>query len=297
LTAAVVTPAENRAAGILWMLATMLGFIALDAIMKYELAFASLVEVTWARFFFATLFAIIACGRELPRLVQSDSPGVQLARSCFLAITTVLFVAGLRHVPLATATTIMFLSPIFVTILSIPLLGEHVGVRRWAGILAGLAGAVVVIAPWREGTFALGSGVLFLVGASLTNALYQLTTRKLRNDDPMTSLVFTASVGAAVATVMLPWHFTNPPAFAWVLFAASGAVGLLSHMCLIKALRAAPASVVAPLSYSSLVWATLFGLIIWQDWPEANTWIGAAMIVASGLYIFYRERVLKGSAA
>ena len=286
---------ENRTAGILWMLATMLCFIALDAVMKLGLDNASLVQVTWGRFFFATMFAIAACARDLPLLLYSKAPAVQLLRSCFLMVTTGLFAAGVASVPLATATTIMFLSPIFVTALSIPLLGEHVGIRRWISIMMGLAGAVIVVAPWQGGLNGVNVGTLYLIAAAVTNALYQITTRQSRGDNAMTSLLYTASAGAVVTSLILPQHWTPPSTTGWALLVASGALGLLGHLCLIRALSAAPASVVAPFSYSSLVWATLFGVLIWKDWPTPNTWVGAAIIITSGLYIFFREKKLKKS--
>ncbi len=116
---------ENRTAGILWMLATMFCFIALDAIMKHLLESYSLVQVTWARFFFASIVAVLACGRRLGTLAVTRHPGKQLVRSILLMSTTGLFNAGIRTTPLATATTIMFLNPILVTILSIPMLARR----------------------------------------------------------------------------------------------------------------------------------------------------------------------------
>ncbi len=282
---------DNRAHGILWMLATMFCFIALDAIMKLLLETYSLVQVTWGRFFFASLIAIVICGRRLPELAVSRAPMLQGVRSVLLMTTTGLFNAGIRTTPLATATTIMFTSPILVTLLSIPLLGEKVGIRRWIGIAVGFAGALVVVRPWDAGFGGLGAGMLFLLAAALTNANYQIATRKVRHDDQLTSLLYTAAAGAIVTSAIVPWFWSWPNAFAWALFAASGLTGGLGHLCLIKSLRAAPASVVAPFSYSSLLWATLLGLAIWGDWPDLWTWAGAALIIGSGLYIFHRERI------
>ena len=287
-------PAENRGRGILWMLVTMFCFILLDAIMKHLLETYSLVEVTWGRFFFASIFAALACGRRLPRLAISRTPLLQLTRSIFLMSTTGAFNAGIRLTPLATGTTIMFLSPILVTLLSIPLLGEKVGPRRWAGIVIGFVGALIVVRPFEDG-FSIGAGVPFLLLAALLNASYQLLTRRVRADDPMTSLLYTAAAGTIFTSVILPWFWTMPGLLDWTLLAASGLMGALGHLCLIRAFRSAPASVVAPFSYSSLVWASLFGFAIWGDWPDKWTWIGAALIVGSGLYIFHRERV-KGGA-
>lgn len=281
---------ENRKLGILWMLATLLCFVTLDAIMKHLLERYPLVQVTWARFFFATIIAIAVCGPNLGKLAKSHVPGKQALRSVLLMSTTAMFNAGIRSTSLATATTIMFLSPILITLLSIPLLGEKVGIRRWSGILVGFLGAIIVVQPWESGFGGTGVGVLFLLAAALLNANYQIMTRVVRHDDPLTTLLFTATAGALVTSLIVPWFWAWPTAFDWLLLVGSGLAGALGHLCLIRALRLAPASVVAPFSYSSLVWATLFGFIIWGDWPNLWTWIGAALIIASGLYIFHRER-------
>jgi drug/metabolite transporter (DMT)-like permease len=283
---------ENRTAGILWMLATMFCFIVLDALMKYALQTYSLVEVTWARFFFASICAIIICGKNLPKLAISHSPKIQSLRSVFLMATTGMFNAGIMSVPLATGTTIMFMSPILVTLLSIVVLGEHVGIRRWAGIVMGFIGALIVMRIWEAGSHGIEIGVVFLLCAAFTNASYQITTRRLRNDAPLTSLLFTAAAGAIVTSFLLPWHWSTPDLIGWLLLISTGIAGCAGHMCLIKAFQAAPASVVAPFSYSSLIWATMFGFVIWHDVPNASTLIGAALIIGSGLYIFLRERQL-----
>ena len=283
---------ENRSRGILWMLATMACFIALDAIIKLGLEHHSLVEVTWGRFFFATVFAALWCGRDLPTLARSQVPVQQTVRSVFLMLTTGLFNAGIKFVPLATATTIMFLSPIITTVLSVFILKEHVGIRRWAGVAMGFAGATIVVQPWTAFSGTFNIGVLFLPAAAVTNASYQIATRSVRADDPRTSLLLTAAFGAAISSLILPWFWQWPNVYGWTLLIASGAAGALGHYCIIKAFSHAPASVVAPFSYSSLIWATLLGYVIWGDLATSYTfWTGAALIIASGLYIFWRERV------
>lgn len=282
---------ENRTRGILWMLATMICFISLDTMMKYLMETYSLVEVTWARFFFATVVALVACGPRLPSLAISRHPRQQLLRSIFLMSTTGMFNAGIRTVPLATATTIMFLNPVLVTVLAIPLLGEKVGLQRWIGVLLGFLGALVVVRPWQEGMGAYGYGVIFLLIAAMLNANYQILTRRVRGDDPLTSLLYTATAGAVVTSFLVPWFWIWPKsAFHWLLLMGTGIAGGVGHLFLIRAFRAAPASVVAPFSYSSLVWATILGFVIWGDWPDLWTWAGAALIIGSGLYIFSRER-------
>ena len=206
-------PPESRLKGIAYMLATMACFITLDAIMKYALEHYSLVQVTWARFFFASIFAAALCGRRLFELARSSVPGVQLARSVLLMTTTGLFNAGVSKLPLATATTIMFLSPILVTVLSIGVLGEKVGLRRWVGIAMGFVGALIVVQPWHSLGETFTTGALFLLAAAFTNSSYQIATRRVRFDDPLTSLLFTASAGAIVTTLLLPGNWSTPDAF------------------------------------------------------------------------------------
>ncbi len=286
-------PAEHRLRGIAWMLATMLCFITLDAIMKYAMDFYPLVQVTWGRFFFATIFAALLCNKDLLRYAQTRRPILHSGRATLLMVTTGLFNSGIWQMPLATATSIMFLSPILVTVLSIFILSEHVGIRRWISIAIGFAGALIIVSPWNEAAAALGSGPLFLLAAALTNALYQITTRQLRGDHHLTMLLYTASAGTVITSLLVPWHWQTPDMFGWALLIGSGAAGCIGHLCIIKAFQSAPASVVAPFGYSSLIWATLFGVTIWGEWPEWTTWLGATLIMTAGLYIFFRERQLK----
>jgi drug/metabolite transporter (DMT)-like permease len=282
---------ENHTRGILWMLATMVSFITLDSFMKLAVEHYSLVQVTWARFFFATVFAAIWCGRALPRLIISATPGLQSLRSVLLMITTLLFNAGIMFVPLPTATTIMFLSPIFTTVLSVLVLKEVVGARRWAGIALGFIGAAIVIQPWTVFSGVLSAGVLLLFAAAFANSTYQIVTRRVRQDDAMTSLLFTAAFGSIVMSCALPWWWITPDMHGWTLLVGSGLAGAFGQYCIINAYRNAPASVVAPFSYSALIWAVLAGYLIWGDFPTSNVWIGAGLIIMSGLYIFWRERV------
>lgn len=285
-----MTPKENITAGIGWMLATMFCFVSLDTAMKYALVDLGfpLVQVVWARFFFATLIALAAIGPRLRQMAVSARPGIQFTRSILLMVTTILFNIGIMTTPLATGSTILFLSPLLVTILSIPFLGERVGPRRWAGIGFGFVGAIIVVQPDPEH---IGVGVLFLLASALTNAAYQVATRKLHAaDGAMTSFLYTAMAGAILSSLIVPWHWQAPDAAGWAILVFCGLAGGIGHLCLIQAFRRAPASAVVPFSYSSLVWATAFGLLVFGEWPPVTTFIGAGIIIASGLYIFHRER-------
>jgi len=282
---------DNHLLGITWMLATMFCFVTLDSTAKYLMQTYPVVQVIWARFFFHLLFVIVLMGPQLARRIKSQSLLHQGMRSLFMFTTTVLFFVGISLLPLTTAATIMFMSPVIVTILAIPLLGEKVGLRRWMGIVIGFAGALVVMRP---GTDSLQLSILIVLAAAVTHALYQVFTRKLgTRDSPMTSLFYTAIIGALVTTVVVPFYWQPVIAFDWLLFVFAGIAGGIGHLCLIRALRHAPASVVAPFSYSSLLWATVFGFVLFGDLPDVWTLSGAALIICSGLYIFHREQAVK----
>jgi len=276
------------------MLATMFWFVTLDSTAKYLMQSYPVTQVIWARFFFHVVFVVLLMGRQLGVHVRSQSLKHQSLRSLFMFTTTVLFFIGISLLPLATAATIMFMSPVILTILSIPLLGEKVGPRRWVGIAIGFAGAVVIMRPGSE-SFQLS--ILIVLAAAFTHAIYQIFTRKLgTRDRPITSLFYTGITGALAMTVVAPFYWQPVAVSDWPLFVFAGIAGGIGHLCLIRAFRQAPASVVAPFSYSSLLWATAFGYLLFGDLPDAWTLSGAAMIIASGLYIFHREQTLKRQA-
>lgn len=282
---------ENIPLGIFWMLCTMLLFVTMDAIAKLLGATYPVNLVVWGRFFFHMVLLAIFFRLSILTYLRSEKPALQVLRSTLMVITTALFFTGLSKSSLATATTMMFLSPIYVTVLSIPLLGESVGPRRWLGVFAGFAGAMIIIRP---GSDSVSAANLYLLAAPLSNALYQLMTRKVReHDNEKTSLVYTALVGAIVTSVVAPFNWQTPDVSGWALLALAGALGCVSHLCLIRAFRIAPASAVAPFSYTSLIWATLYGYILFNNLPDRSTLLGASIIISSGIYIFYRENRLK----
>ena len=283
--------AANVRLGILWMLAASVFFVSLDATAKYLTHSYSAVEITWARYLFHTIFVIAWAGARLPTALRRARFGMQFLRGLFLVATTLLYFLAIRTIPLADATSIMFLSPILVTALSAPLLGERVGLRRWLGVSAGLIGALIIVRPG-AGVIQLSS--LLLVVAAAINALYQVTTRLLnRTDHPITTNVYSAAVGTAAASLGLPIAWVMPDLAGWLLMALAGLCGAVGHYCMIKAFAAAPAAAVAPISYVGLIWSTFYGLVLFGDLPDQWTVAGALIIVGSGLYIFYREQQRK----
>lgn len=273
----------------------MFWFVTLDSTAKYLMQSYPVPQVIWARFFFHLIFVVILMGPRLRTQIKSQSPIHQCLRSLFMFSTTVLFFIGISFLPLTTASTIMFMAPVILTILSIPLLGEKVGPRRWMGIIIAFAGAVLVMRP---GGDSLELSILIVLAAACTHAMYQVFTRKLgTRDAPMTSLFYTGITGALVMTLVVPFVWQPVATFDWLLFVFAGIAGGIGHLCLIRAFRQAPASVVAPFSYSSLLWATAFGYLLFGDLPDAWTLSGAALIIGSGLYIFHREQAVKRQQA
>lgn len=308
------THQENHVAGILWMLLTMFLFVSMDTMVKYLSADFPVAQIVWARFFFHMLWLAVFLRAALRTIAFSGNIKLQLLRSAMLLMTTTLFFTGLRSTDLSTATSIMFLSPIFVTLLAVPLLGEVVGMRRVAGVLVGFLGALIIIHP-QAGVDAAGqsalngngesigswmpdTGHLLLISAAFCNALYQLLTRRLSAvDSPLTTLFYSGLIGSVATSLWVPAVWQAPSINSWILMVCVGLAGCLSHFCLIRAFRHAPASLVVPFSYSSLLWATLLGFAVFGALPDGWTLVGASLIVSSGLYIFYREKQLSRKVA
>ena len=281
--------ANDSRRGIAWMLVTMLLFVSMDAIVKHLIQTYPVAQVAWARFFFHAILLAAMLGRRLPTTLATQRRGLQVLRSALLLVTTLQFFAGLHFLPLADMTAIMQSAPLIVTALSLPLLGEHVGIRRWAGVAAGFAGALIIIRP---GTDAMQLAALLPLGAATTFALYQITTRILsRTDATFNTLLYTPLLGAAVLSIAAPFFWVMPDAQGWALMALTGALGALGHFTMIRAFTCAPAASVSPFGYSALIWATLFGLVLFDDFPDSWTIIGAGVIVGSGLYILHREHM------
>ena len=285
------TQDDNVKAGVAWMLLTTLFFLSLDAVAKHLVSSYPVIQVVWGRFLFHLILAAMILGPRFGFFVRSANLPLQIVRSILLLATTVLFFFGVRLLPLAEASAIMFTSPILLSILAISFLGEKVGPYRWAAIFVAFLGALVVVRP---GTGVMGVGALFLLGCSFCNAFYQLITRKLRGtDEARTTLLYTALAGTVGASLAVPLVWTPIAAGDWPLFAALGVFGCLGHFTLIKAFQSAPATVVAPFSYASIIWAILYGFLFFGDLSDLWTLVGASIIAAGGLYILHREQIRK----
>ena len=290
------SPARPGAArrGILWMLLTTLLFVSMDSLAKQLSQTYPVPQVVWARYVFHVLLLALYLRGRVPRTLRTGHLGLQLLRSVFLLGATGMFFTALSFIPLAEASAIMFVAPILVTAFSLPLLGEHVGPRRWASVVVGFGGALIIIRPGSE---AMDPAALFALGAAGSYAFYQITTRKLAHSDPpLTTLAYSALVGAIVTSLVVPFFWVQPDAAGWLAIVGLGLFGGIGHFALIKALESAPAATVTPFGYAALLWATMFGFVIFGDLPDLWTVVGAAVIVASGIYIFHRERAARAGA-
>lgn len=283
--------ADNRR-GILWMLLAIFLFVSMDATAKYLSQSYPVAQVVWARYVFHVLVVALALHGRVPRLLRSERLGLQLVRSLLLVATTGCFFLALSVMPLANASAMMLVAPLIVTGLSVPLLGEPVGLRRWLAVVVGFSGALLILKP---GLGAFDWWALLPLLAASVYALYQIATRVLAHSDPPeTTILYTGLVGALVASAVVPWYWQAPDAAGWATMAVVGTIGGASQFALIKAFHSAPAAVVSPFGYSNMVWATLYGLVLFGEFPGAGTLTGAGVLIASGLYVWYRERVRKG---
>lgn len=249
------------------------------------------IEVIWARYVFAFVFMLAMFlprnGMALFRIRRLET---QVMRGMLLFFSSYLYFHGVVYLPLATAASISLSSPLIVTALSPRLLGEQVGLRRWIAVIVGFGGAMIVVRP---GHADFDWHVLWIVGSTACSAFYQIFSRRYgQTERPDASATVATIVGTVAATPFVPFGWVMP-ASVWDLglFIGMGVMAGTGHYFLTIAYSQAPASVVTPFNYTQLIGAAILGYAVFHDQPDLWTWIGAAVIIASGLYIGYRERV------
>lgn len=282
--------------GILYLCISMAFFPFLNASVKYLGAHYPMAEIIWARYVGHLIYMVVLFAPKRGFvLFKTGRPGLQIIRSLMLLGSTSFYFLALRTLPLGTAVAITFVGPIMVTALSVPFLGEKVGPRRWAAVAVGLVGALIIIRP--GGQVAQGAS-LYVIASAACYSAYQLLSRKISaRDSAETSVTYLALVGVVATSFIVPFDFRLPDiGWHWALFAGLGLFGGLAHYFVVKAYGMAPASVLSPLGYGQLIGDTIMGLIVFGNFPDGWTWVGAAVIVASGLYIGYRERKVRPAA-
>lgn len=271
--------------------AAVLLISVVDAVCKIYTTDLHAVQLVWGYFvgINLTLAVYFAIRRErLSALLKTERRGLQFARPAFLAGSITSLFIGLTYLPIAETTAIGFTAPLFITALSVPLLKEKVGFHRWAAVLIGLAGVLIIVRP--GGGLWHWASIMPLIGAVFF-AAFQLITRVLASSERTHVTLFHTGVGGLFWTsLMAPFFWTEPTAVHWVVFIGTGAMGALAHLCMISAFNRAEASLLAPHNYTKIIWVAVLGYVFFGDVPSLNMWVGTAVIVSAGVYVLYRER-------
>ena len=249
------------------------------------------ILVIWARYVFAFVFMLAIflprSGRQLFSIRRLDT---QVVRGLLLFFSSYLFFHGVVYLPLAMAAAISLSSPIIVTALSAKLLDEPVGPRRWAAVVVGFIGALIVVRPGHAG---FDWHALLIVASTICSSFYQLFSRRYgQTERPDASATVATIVGTIAATPFVPFEWVTPTT-TWhaLLFVGMGIMAGTGHYFVTMAYSQAPAAVVTPFNYTQLIGSAILGYAVFNELPDLWTWMGSAVIVASGLYIGDRERV------
>lgn len=287
---------DDPTRGIPLLLSAIALFSCSDAMAKHLGRSLPAVEIAWMRYVAFLGIALLPLMRPGGAgLLRTRAPRLQLLRGFGVVGSAILFIMALQHLPMAEATSLSFVSPVFVTVLSIFFLNERVGWRRWSAIAAGLIGMLIIVRP---GSDVFTPAALLPAGSAASWACALVVTRKMGTlDPPQTTLLWTACVGFAVtsllllATLLFGGRLAMPDAGQVGLGLLIGVVSSAAQWLVVLAFRTAPATVLAPFSYTQLLTSGLLGLVVFGNVPDRWTLVGAAIIAASGLYTAHRERV------
>lgn len=280
--------ANNPIKGIaLVVLATFL-FASHDALSKYLSGFYPIVLIVWGRYVVHTLLmSAIFLPQVGLRVLRTKRPGLQVLRALCLLGTSLLFTASLLFIPLAEATAVNFLTPLLVTALSAPLLGEQVTRGQWIAVLTGFAGVLIVIHP---GGDLFTPAIVLPFGSALCFSFYQLLTRKLSAiDSATTSNFFAGLFNSLVMSALVPYFWQVPSLLHAVLIVALGALGMSAHLYLTQSFRHAAPGLLAPFGYGQIVFAVVLGYLIFAQLPDSIALFGILLICCSGVAAAWRQ--------
>lgn len=283
---------RDRLTGILLISGAFLLFTCLDTTAKYLGHSLPVLQIVWARFLgHLVLAAVLFLPRYGSGLLRTRRPRLQALRSTFLLGSTFFNFAALHYLQLSTTTAILFSTPLLIAGLAVPLLGEKVGPRRWTAIVVGFIGVLIIVRP---GLGVVHWAVSLSLCAALSGSLYNIATRKLAGSDPAPTIhFFSPVVGVLLLTPVMPFVWQTPTHWLeWLLLCATGLLGGAGHYLLIVAHRLAPAPILAPFIYPQIFYMMLSGYLVFGDVPDPWVGVGALVVIGSGLYLWYRERVL-----
>ena len=277
--------------GVLFFMIAIFFISVVDTICKLYTKEFHAIQIVWGYFLGINItlcvFFLIK-GKKLSELKNTDRMILQLLRPAFLVCSISSLFFGLKYLPLAEATAIGFAAPLFITVLSVPILKEKVGIHRWCAVVIGLVGVLIIIRP--GGDFWQLVSIMPLLGA-LFFALFQILTRLLSvTEKTHTTLFYTGLGGLVWSSIIVPFVWVAPSQIDFLIFLATGFLGALAHLCMINAFNFAEASLLAPFNYTKLLWVAILGYFVFDDIPSLEMWIGAGIIVSAGLYVIYREK-------
>jgi len=282
---------DNVPTGIALILASVLMLGTMDACVKLLGEHYPLMQIVFLRTLFGLLPVLVhvAVLRQWTELKPRRWWGHML-RGALSMTAMYFFFASLQAMSLPDATALFFVAPLMMTALSVPLLGERVGPRRWVAVIVGFAGVMIIVRP---GSGVFGWGALLPMGAALSYTLIVITTRFVGRTEtaPAMALWYTVPPILIAGTVM-PWQWVPPEPLDWLIFLGTGLFGGTGILLMSFAYRFAPVGALAPFDYTALIWAAGWGWLIWSELPDLWTLAGAAVVVASGLYIIHRESLV-----
>jgi drug/metabolite transporter (DMT)-like permease len=284
------TSQEDRPiVAITMVLLAMLVFVTTDATAKFLSTSMSAQQIVSVRYGTIVMLLLPVLLRGRSGSFRTSRPLLHGLRGLLLLVSSILFVFALEDLPLELCTAIGFAAPLYVTALSIPLLREQVGIRRWAAVLVGFAGVIVILQP--GGTTFQWAMLLPLV-SSLCWAIGLIITRLMRGTETAIAILFYSSLAGWLVSIPLAFPLWQAPThFEWMLLIGLGAFNAVGQYLIIRAFMLASASLLAPFSYASIVWAVLLGFVVFDSTPNLTMTAGTSILIAAGLYVWHRERV------
>ncbi len=280
---------QHKLFGIILILIATLLFAVLDTCSKYLTAYYAVPLIVWARYFVHLVCMLVGIAPGMGReIVVTKRPWLMIFRGLLLVCSSLFVVLAFRTLPLAETTALVFSTPLIVALLAGPLLGEKVPLKSWIATISGFGGVLLIARP---GGSTFGIGVVYALGCALLYAGYQILTRKLSVTEPaMRQLFYTALIGTIAMSFVIPTYWTGeiPTLKQGLIIASLGFLGGTGHFLLIRAFRETMASVLSPLLYVQLVWATLLGWIFFGHLADLPTTIGMLIIGGSSLSLALR---------
>ncbi len=288
---------DNIPRGIALIVTGLMIVPSIDAIAKHLAGSVSALQITWARFLFQSmLMGVLVIALHGSRSLWPSRPFIHLLRGILLAIATMIFFASLKYLPLADAIAIFFVQPLILTLISGWFLGEQVGWPRRIAVCVGFLGALIIIQPGGQN---FTPAAVMPLATAVCFAIYMALTRYVAGHDKAETAQFAAGAGAFIVlsliitagvltdTAALKMISLTVTQWGWLLLL--GVIAALCHLLVVKATELAPASVLAPFGYTEFIGSATLGWLFFNEIPSLNTWVGASVIVASGLYVFFRE--------